>query len=73
VKDWGGPGIHEAPKEAKMVPHDFKGVRFVGGRNPYQAYVGDRIIGRYLTPEAAAAAYDVATFEAYGEDAEVNL
>lgn len=74
----GGGNYHRKPVEAGDVS-EFKGVKYVGGsRNPYQAYVeidgALKVVGNYLTAEAAAAARDCAAFSYYGEDfADSNL
>jgi hypothetical protein len=61
------------PKVVVEQAQSFMGVRYIGGRNPYQAYLDSKVIGCYLTPEGAAAARDVAAFETYGNKAQVNL
>lgn len=62
-------------KPEEVIPGviTFRGVRHIGGRNPYQAFLDNKVVGCYLTAESAAAAYDVAALEAYGNKARVNL
>jgi hypothetical protein len=71
--------VNKRVTDSYVPPTHFKGVKAIkdGSRNPYEAFIKvgkERIvIGRYVTAEAAAAAYDCAAFEYFGEDAPCNL